>query len=63
VSVKPESYGLKDDELMLMTDKEINGMMPLKKLAPYKTQVISANTTWTGAGEYGGDEAEEEEIA
>ena len=39
MSVKPEAYGIREDEFMLMTDKEISGLMPLKKLAPYKKEV------------------------
>ena len=36
VSVKPESYGLSDEQILYGDDKELNKYVSIKKLAPYE---------------------------
>lgn len=35
IDVKPESYGLSDEQLLLSDDRELNKYVSIKKLAPY----------------------------
>lgn len=38
MSVKPESYGLSDEQILFGDDKELNKYISIKKLAPYRDQ-------------------------
>ena len=36
VSVKPQSYGLSDEQILYGDDKQLNKYISIKKLAPYE---------------------------
>lgn len=38
IDVKPESYGLSDEQLLYSDDKELNKYVSIKKLAPYREE-------------------------
>jgi hypothetical protein len=40
MDVNAENYGITPEEIILMTDKELNSLLSRKRLAPYKLQVL-----------------------
>ena len=40
VNVKPESYGLSDEQILFGDDKELNKYVSIKKLAPYSDEEL-----------------------
>jgi protein KRI1 len=38
--VKPESYGLSDEQILFGDDKELNKYVSVKKLAPYREEAM-----------------------
>ena len=38
MQVKPESYGLSDEQILFGEDKELNKYVSVKKLAPYREE-------------------------
>ena len=38
MNVKPESYGLSDEQILFGDDKELNRYVSIKKLVPYREE-------------------------
>lgn len=40
IEVKPESFGLSDEQILFGDEKELNNYISIKKLAPYREEIM-----------------------